>query len=64
MLDEADRLLDLGFERTLNTILAHLPRQRRTGLFSATQTKEIELLMRAGMRNPVQVTVREKSVCK
>ncbi|KAK3927106.1 putative ATP-dependent RNA helicase DDX55-like protein [Frankliniella fusca] len=61
ILDEADRLLDLGFERTLNTILAHLPRQRRTGLFSATQTKEIELLMRAGMRNPVQVTVKEKS---
>ncbi|KAE8746690.1 hypothetical protein FOCC_FOCC006673 [Frankliniella occidentalis] len=61
VLDEADRLLDLGFERTLNTILAHLPRQRRTGLFSATQTKEIELLMRAGMRNPVQVTVREKA---
>lgn len=59
-MDEADRLLDLGFERSLNTILAHLPRQRRTGLFSATQTKQVELLMRAGMRNPVQVTVKEK----
>ncbi|XP_034235584.1 ATP-dependent RNA helicase DDX55 [Thrips palmi] len=62
VLDEADRLLDLGFERSLNTILAHLPRLRRTGLFSATQTKHVETLMRAGMRNPVQVTVREKGL--
>jgi len=60
VLDEADRLLDLGFEKTLNSILAHLPRQRRTGLFSATQTRQVELLMRAGLRNPVQVTVTEK----
>lgn len=60
VLDEADRLLDLGFEQSINTILAHLPRLRRTGLFSATQTKHVETLMRAGMRNPVQVTVREK----
>lgn len=61
VLDEADRLLDLGFEKTLNTILHYLPRQRRTGLFSATQTKEVELLLRAGLRNPVIVTVKEKS---
>lgn len=61
MLDEADRLLDLGFEKTLTTILRYLPRQRRTGLFSATQTKEVEQLVRAGLRNPVLVAVREKS---
>lgn len=63
-MDEADRLLDLGFERSINTILAHLPRLRRTGLFSATQTKHVETLMRAGMRNPVQVTVKEKGAAK
>uniref|UniRef100_A0A2M4BHJ5 ATP-dependent RNA helicase n=1 Tax=Anopheles marajoara TaxID=58244 RepID=A0A2M4BHJ5_9DIPT len=61
VLDEADRLLDLGFEATINTILAYLPRQRRTGLFSATQTKEVKDLMRAGLRNPVLVSVREKA---
>uniref|UniRef100_A0AAG5D3U0 ATP-dependent RNA helicase n=1 Tax=Anopheles atroparvus TaxID=41427 RepID=A0AAG5D3U0_ANOAO len=61
VLDEADRLLDLGFEATVNTILAYLPRQRRTGLFSATQTKEVKDLMRAGLRNPVLVSVREKA---
>ncbi len=61
ILDEADRLLDLGFEATLNTILSYLPRQRRTGLFSATQTKELVDLMRAGLRNPVLVNVKEKA---
>lgn len=61
VLDEADRLLDLGFKTTINTILSYLPRQRRTGLFSATQTKEVQDLMRAGLRNPVLVSVREKA---
>lgn len=58
VLDEADTLLDLGFQATINQILAMLPKQRRTGLFSATQTKEVKELARAGMRNPVSVTVR------
>ncbi|CAG9126336.1 unnamed protein product [Plutella xylostella] len=61
VLDEADRLLDLGFTATLTTILQYLPRQRRTGLFSATQTKELQDLVRAGLRNPVVVSVKEKS---
>lgn len=60
VLDEADRLLDLGFANCLNVILSYLPRQRRTALFSATQTKEISDLIRAGMRNPVIVSVTEK----
>lgn len=61
VLDEADRLLDLGFKATINNILAYLPRQRRTGLFSATQTTEVTDLIRAGLRNPVLVAVKEKS---
>ncbi|XP_068623555.1 probable ATP-dependent RNA helicase DDX55 homolog [Battus philenor] len=61
VLDEADRLLDLGFSATLTTILQYLPRQRRTGLFSATQTKELQDLVRAGLRNPVVISVKEKS---
>ncbi|KAI5624386.1 ATP-dependent RNA helicase DDX55 [Silurus asotus] len=60
VLDEADRLLDMGFEASLNTILGYLPKQRRTGLFSATQTQELEKLVRAGLRNPVRITVKEK----
>ncbi|KAM4053958.1 ATP-dependent RNA helicase DDX55 [Anomaloglossus baeobatrachus] len=62
ILDEADRLLDLGFEASINTILGFLPKQRRTGLFSATQTQEVENLVRAGLRNPVRITVKEKGV--
>ncbi|XP_054712587.1 ATP-dependent RNA helicase DDX55-like [Uloborus diversus] len=60
ILDEADKLLAMGFERTLNSILCYLPKQRQTGLFSATQTKEMEDLMRAGLRNPVCISVKEK----
>uniref|UniRef100_A0A673VM23 ATP-dependent RNA helicase n=1 Tax=Suricata suricatta TaxID=37032 RepID=A0A673VM23_SURSU len=60
VLDEADRLLDMGFEASINTILEFLPKQRRTGLFSATQTQEVESLVRAGLRNPVRISVKEK----
>lgn len=58
VLDEADRLLDLGFETSVNNILRFLPKQRRTGLFSATQTKQLSALVRAGLRNPVKVCVK------
>ncbi|XP_067929524.1 ATP-dependent RNA helicase DDX55-like [Watersipora subatra] len=60
ILDEADRILDLGFETSINTILQCLPKQRRTGLFSATQTERVVDLIRAGLRNPVKVKVVEK----
>ncbi|KAK1328252.1 hypothetical protein QTO34_011824 [Cnephaeus nilssonii] len=60
VLDEADRLLDMGFEASINSILELLPKQRRTGLFSATQTQEVENLVRAGLRNPVRISVKEK----
>jgi ATP-dependent RNA helicase DDX55/SPB4 len=59
-LDEADRLLDLGFKDNLQTIFGFLPKQRRTGLFSATQTEEIEKLIRLGLRNPCFIQVKQK----
>ncbi|RNF19551.1 putative ATP-dependent RNA helicase [Trypanosoma cruzi] len=62
VLDEADKLLEFGFRAKLDAILKRLPKQRRTGLFSATQTKELAELARAGMRNPVSVTVRVGSL--
>ncbi|RLN44024.1 hypothetical protein BBJ28_00008297 [Nothophytophthora sp. Chile5] len=58
ILDEADTLLDMGFEVSLNKILGHLPKQRRTGLFSATQTQEVKALARAGLRNPATISVQ------
>ena len=61
IMDEADRLLSLGFETAINTILGFCPKQRRTGLFSATQTSEVSSLIRAGLRNPVMVSVKDHS---
>ncbi|KAI5477116.1 DNA/RNA helicase, DEAD/DEAH box type [Pseudohyphozyma bogoriensis] len=58
VMDEADRLLDLGFTPTLTRLLAHLPKQRRTGLFSATMTDALGQLVRVGLRNPVRVVVK------
>lgn len=61
IMDEADRLLDMGFDVTLTSILQRLPKQRRTGLYSATQTAGVDELARAGLRNPVRVAVTVRS---
>ncbi|CAG8443833.1 10281_t:CDS:10 [Ambispora gerdemannii] len=58
VLDEADRLLDMGFTQSLTKIIAHLPRQRRTGLFSATMTDALSEIVRAGLRNPMRIVVK------
>ncbi|PWY98152.1 LOW QUALITY PROTEIN: DEAD-domain-containing protein [Testicularia cyperi] len=59
VLDEADRILDMGFSRTLNAIVENLPKQRQTMLFSATQTKRVKDLARLSLQNPEYVAVRE-----
>ncbi|CAE6446046.1 unnamed protein product [Rhizoctonia solani] len=58
VLDEADRLLDLGFLGSITKILRYLPKQRRTGLFSATMTDALSELVRVGLRNPVRIVVK------
>lgn len=64
VMDEADRLLDLGFAQPIRALLAYLPKQRRTGLFSATMTEALTELVRVGLRNPVRVVVKVESKAK
>lgn len=61
ILDEADRILDLGFAETMNAIIENLPKSRQTMLFSATQTKSIKDLARLSLKNPTYVSVHENS---
>lgn len=59
VLDEADRIMDMGFQSTVDAIVEHLPKQRQTLLFSATQTKKVSDLARLSLRDPEYVSVHE-----
>ena len=59
VLDEADRILDMGFRGTVDGIIQHLPRQRQTLLFSATQTSSVRDLARLSLKEPEYVAVHE-----
>ena len=61
VLDEADRILDLGFEHTMNAIIQNLPQDRQTMLFSATQTKSVRDLARLSLVDSEYVAVHEHS---
>lgn len=57
VLDEADRMLDLGFIRDIRRIVAALPSRRQSALFSATMPKEVAGLAESLLRDPVRVSI-------
>jgi len=52
----------MGFEKSLRNIILNLPKQRRTGLFSATMSDALTDLIKAGLRNPVRVMVKVEDI--
>ncbi|XP_073026134.1 DEAD-box ATP-dependent RNA helicase 32-like isoform X2 [Primulina eburnea] len=61
VLDEADRILDVGFKKEINAIISQLPKKRQTLLFSATQTKSVQDLARLSLKDPEYLSVHEES---
>lgn len=60
VLDEADRILTLDFEKELDKIVGAMPRDRTSFLFSATMTSKVRKLQRASLRDPAKVEVSDK----
>jgi ATP-dependent RNA helicase RhlE len=60
VLDEADRLMDLGFMPQVRKIVARLPKERQTVMFSATFDRRIEQLAQEFLRNPVRIEVKRE----
>ena len=61
ILDEADRMLDMGFIHDIKKIMALLPKERQTLMFSATFSDQIRQLARGIIRNPVEISVTPRN---
>lgn len=61
VLDEADRIMDMGFQKDVDAIIEYLPKEKQTMLFSATQTKRVSDLARLSLRDSEYVAVHESA---
>lgn len=59
VLDEADRIMDMGFQSAVDALVEHLPKSRQTLMFSATQSKKVSDLARLSLKEPEYVSVHE-----
>lgn len=59
--DEADEMLQMGFQEELNAILAHTPAEKNTLLFSATMSREVKAIANRYMSDPVEMTVGKRN---
>ncbi|CAK7265032.1 ATP-dependent RNA helicase dbp4 [Sporothrix epigloea] len=59
VLDEADRIMDMGFKADVDALLEHLPQSRQTLLFSATQSRKVSDLARLSLNAPEYIAVHE-----
>ena len=64
VLDEADRMLDMGFINDMKLIMAGMPAARQTLFFSATLSPEIERLVGQFLKNPVRISVKTRDTAK
>ena len=61
VLDEADEMLDMGFQEDVDAILEYMPEDKNTLLFSATMPAEVEQILNKYMKNPVRISIGQKN---
>ena len=61
VLDEADEMLDMGFQEDVDAILEYMPEEKNTLLFSATMPAEVEQILNKYMKEPVRISIGQKN---
>lgn len=64
VLDEADRMLDMGFIDDMKFVMSQMPEKRHTLFFSATMSREIEALIKNFLRDPISISVKTGDTAK